>query len=152
MQRDRQTADLDATLDEHRACMRIVAEVEDCLDERPDREGRWMARLLPRLEMMTGMLESHFCLEEKSALYLEVPERFPRFAGTLERLAGEHADILDRARGLVEQAGSLDHSRIHQLREFNAGVQLVIAKIRRHEAEENEVVLSAHWQEFGTGD
>jgi hemerythrin-like domain-containing protein len=152
MSEERQTAELDATLDEHRECMRVVAEVENCLDEHPDREGRWMGRLLPRLEMLTGMLETHFCQEEQSALYCEVPERFPRFAGTLERLAGEHAEILDRARDLVRQAGSLDHSRIHQLREFNAGVQLVVAKIRRHEAEENEVVLSAHWQEFGAGD
>ncbi len=53
---------------------------------------------------------------------------------------------------MLGKAGSLDHSRIHSLREFNAGVQLLIASIRRHEAEENEVVLSAHWQEYGAGD
>jgi uncharacterized protein (DUF1786 family) len=148
----RTTADLDSTLDEHRECMRVVSEVEDCLDEHPDREGRWMARLLPRLEMLTGMLEAHFCQEEQSALYREVPERFPRYADTLRRLAAEHAEILDRAKSLVRQAGGLDHSHIHALREFNAGVQLVIARIRRHEAEENEVVLGAHWQEYGAGD
>jgi len=145
-------AALDATLDDHRQCMQVVADVEACLEEHPDREGQWIGRLLPRLEALHGTLRAHFREEEQAALYREVPERFPRFAERLERLAGEHADILERADALVRRAGSLDSSRIHELREFNAGVQLLIAGIRRHEAEENEVVLSAHWQEFGEGD
>lgn len=140
---------LDATLDDHRDCMRVVSEVEACLDEHPDREGRWMGRLLPRLEALEGRLRTHFHEEEQAALYREVPERFPRFADRLQRLAAEHGEILARAGDLVRRAAGLNHSRIHELREFNAGVQLLIASIRRHEAEENEIVLNAHWQEFG---
>jgi len=143
---------LESILDEHRECMRFVAEVEACLDEHPDREGRWMGRLLPKLEALAGTLRSHFQEEEQASLYREVPERFPRFADRLQRLASEHAEILDRASDLVRRSGALDHTRIHELREFNAGVQMLVASIRRHEAEENEVVLSAHWQEFGEGD
>jgi hypothetical protein len=132
--------------------MRVVGEVESCLDERPDREGRWMGRMLPKLETLASKLRSHFREEEQAALYCEVPERFPRFADRLRRLASEHEQILDRASDLVRRAGTLNHTRIHELREFNAGVQLLVASIRRHEAEENEIVLSAHWQEFGEGD
>jgi hemerythrin-like domain-containing protein len=143
---------LDATLDDHRECMRIVAEVEACLDDRPDRDGRWMRRMLPRLEAMTDKLRSHFEEEEQAALYREVPEKFPRFAERLERLAAEHSQILASAADLLQHAGKLNHTRIHELREFNAGVQLLVARIRRHEAEENEVVLGAHWQECGEGD
>lgn len=143
---------LEAILDEHRECMRLVAEVEACLDERPDRDGRWMGRLLPKLEALADTLRSHFREEEQASLYREVPERFPHFADRLQRLASEHAVILDRASDLVRRAGALDHTRIHELREFNAGIQMLVASIRRHEAEENEVVLGAHWQEFGEGD
>ena len=140
---------LDAILDEHRDCMRVVSEVEACLDESPDRDGRWIGRLLPRLEVLSDRLRSHFQEEEQAALYREVPERFPRFADRLRRLAVEHTEIVGRATDLVRQAKALDQSRIHQLREFNAGVQMLVASIRRHEAEENEIVLGAHWREFG---
>jgi hemerythrin-like domain-containing protein len=143
---------LEAILDEHHECMQIVADVEACLDEHPDREGRWMGRMLPRLEALAGTLRSHFKKEEQASLYREVPERFPRFADRLQRLASEHTEILERASDLVRRAGALDHTRIHELREFNAGVQMLVANIRRHEAEENEVILGAHWQEFGEGD
>jgi hypothetical protein len=143
---------LETILDDHRECMQIVAEVEACLDEHPDREGRWMGRMLPKLEALAGTLRSHFREEEQASLYREVPERFPRFADRLQRLASEHSEILDRATELVRRAGALDHTRIHELREFNAGVQMLVANLRRHEAEENEVILSAHWQEFGEGD
>jgi hypothetical protein len=145
-------AAVDAALDEHRECMQVVAQVEACLDEHPDREGRWLGRLLPRLETLTDTLRNHFREEEQAALYREVPVKFPRFADRLERLASEHREILERADELIRKAGRLDTTVIHQQREFNAGVQLLVASIRRHEAEENEVVLSAHWQEFGEGD
>lgn len=143
---------LEAILDEHRDCMQIVAEVEACLDEHPDREGEWMGRMLPKLKALAGKLRSHFREEEQASLYREVPERFPRFADRLQRLASEHSQILARATDLVGRAGALDHTRIHELREFNAGVQMLVASLRRHEAEENEVILSAHWREFGEGD
>jgi hypothetical protein len=31
-------------------------------------------------------------------------------------------------------------------------LQLMVATIRRHEAEENEIVIQAHWDEVGVGD
>jgi hypothetical protein len=142
-------APLESILDDHRDCMRVVSEVEACLDDAPDRGGRWMGRLLPRLEALADRLDKHFREEEQAALYREVPERFPRYAERLRKLAAEHTEIVDRATDLVRRARTLDRSRIHQLREFNAGVQLLVASIRRHEAEENEVVMGAHWQEFG---
>jgi hypothetical protein len=143
---------VDSTLDEHRECMQIVGEVETCLDGQPDREGRWMGRLLPQLQNLAAMLRTHFCGEEQTALYQEIPVKNPQYADTLERLVGEHGQILDRVDALVQKAGQIDQTRIHELREFNAGVQLLVASIRRHEAEENEVVLNAYWQEVGAGD
>jgi len=145
-------SEVEAALDEHRECMQIVGAVEACLDERPDREGRWMGKLMPRLENLSAMLRAHFCGEEQTSLYREVPVKSPQYAETLNRLLAEHEQILERIDALLHKAGDIDHTRIHEQREFNAGVQLLVASIRRHEAEENEVVLGAYWQETGAGD
>ncbi len=42
--------------------------------------------------------------------------------------------------------------KLYQLRELNAHAQMLAAIIRPHEAEENEMVMRAYWQEIGSGD
>ena len=48
--------------------------------------------------------------------------------------------------------GLEDGAEPYRLHELNARVQLLIAKIQRHESEENEIVLDAHWSDLGMGD
>ena len=139
-----------STLDDHVECMETVARVEACLEGRPDQA--WLARLRDELPTMIETLCCHFSQEAEGSLYQEVPVRYPRFSARLRVLLDEHADIVRRAKKTAEQADQLADAEPYQLQEFAARVHLLVAKIRRHEAEENEVVLSAHWQEFGTGD
>jgi hypothetical protein len=149
---DRPGSSLDATLHEHRDVMQAVAEVEACLDTPPDREGEWVRRLLGSLPELADTLRCHFSAEQEGALYREVPERFPRFAHRLETLGREHGEILRTADDVIASAKSLRGARIYEQRELNARVQLLVATIRRHEAEENEIILSANWDEVGAGD
>ena len=143
----------DENLDEHRHCMQIVSDVESCLDRPPDREGAWIGCLLEKLPVLTDTLRDHFKGEMKGDLYRELPKRFPRFADRLKRLAAEHGEILQMARAAHESGKALQGaSEIHELRQFNARVQLLIASIRRHEAEENEIMMRAYWNELGEGD
>ena len=58
-------------------------------------------------------------------------------------------DSLDR---VIEMGRTLRQPEIHELRELNAHVQLFIATIRRHEAEENEIIMGAYWDELGAAD
>jgi hypothetical protein len=149
---DRNRASLDDTLHEHKDLMQSVTDVETCLDTPPDREGRWIAALLEKLPALSETLRCHFSVEQEGALYREIPERFPRFAQRLEQLAREHREILEIAEDVIARAGELGGSRIYEQRELNARVQLLVATIRRHEAEENEIIMSANWDEVGAGD
>jgi hypothetical protein len=143
---------VDETLEEHRGCMRVVAEVEQCVDQQPDREGLWLGRLAECLPRLASTLRAHFQVEQQGPLYRKLPVSFPRFAHRLEQLEAEHIRILEAVDGIVARARDMGDHRMHELRELNAQVQLLIATIRRHEAEENEIVIQAHWDEVGVGD
>ena len=138
--------------EEHRGCMEVVAEVERCLDCQPDREGRWVSRLLESLPRLATTLRSHFEVEQQGPLYRKLPISFPRFAQRLEQLEAEHVRILEVVDGAVARARNLQAAEMYEIRELNAQVQLLVATIRRHEAEEDEILVQAHWDEVGVGD
>ena len=144
-------APIEEKLDDHRACMRVVAEVERCLHEPPDREGRWSGRMLEALNKLRGTLAAHFKVESGEPLFRTIPTAHPRFAGRLSRLESEHEGMLEELDQVVRQAEG-SQSRIYEQRELNGRIQLLIAKIRRHEAEENEILIEAYWDEVGVGD
>jgi len=142
----------DEALDEHRECMQVVSSVENCLDRHPDREGQWIAQLCDELPRLADTLRCHFSAEQEGPLYRTLPVTHPRFASRLQKLEGEHAKIIEAVEEAVQRAVSLRDPQMYEIREFNAELQLMVATIRRHEAEENEIILSAHWDEVGTGD
>jgi hypothetical protein len=142
----------DVTLDEHRACMAVVAEVETILDRQPDRGGKWLASLREKLPELRRTLETHFAGEEGGPLFRQLPIQAPQLSGRLSRLEEEHAGILVSVDSLTDRAAALDEPEVYELRELNAQVQLLVATIRRHEAEENELVMQANWDEIGDGD
>jgi len=141
-----------STIDTHRQCMRIVSEVETCLDRPPDRDGRWLGELREKLPALADVLRGHFIDEEREYLYTELPAQKPRFADRLAKLKSEHGSILEAVDEAISKAGRVEGGEVHELRELNACVQLVVATIRRHEAEENEIVLRAYWHDVGAGD
>jgi len=139
-------------LDEHRECMRKVLALEEILDHTPDGEGAWLGSLNERLGDLEATLSAHFEDEAEGHLFGEMPTKYPRFATRLEALEKEHADILVQIAALRTRARTLRKPELYELRELNARAQLLVATIRRHEAEENEIILSAYWEEFGGGD
>lgn len=140
------------TLEEHKHCMEVVAEIEACLDRQPDREGVWLSALLLKLPKLSETLRGHFSAEEKGPLFEKIPFSHPQFASTLQDLKDEHGRITSTVDAIIRKAGQLQDAEIFELRELNAQIQLLIATIRRHEAAENEVVVQAHWDEVGVGD
>ena len=143
---------VDETLEEHRGCMAVVAQVEECLDRQPDREGRWIDRIAETLPLLASTLRAHFRAEQEGPLFRKLPIRFPRFAHRLEQLEAEHVRILETTDGVVARVRDLGQAQMYEMRELNAQIQMLIATIRRHEAEENEIVIQAHWDEVGVGD
>jgi len=143
---------VEETLAEHRDAMEVVSSVEGCLDRHPDLEGGWIGRIRDELPRLSDTLRAHFAVEQEGPLYRQLPVSHPRFADRLARLEAEHARILSSIEEVTRQAEELRDPQMYEVREFNAAVQLLVATIRRHEAEENEIILSAHWDEVGAGD
>jgi iron-sulfur cluster repair protein YtfE (RIC family) len=140
------------TLEEHGSCMKLVAEVESCLDSRPDDVRGWLADLRRALSSLKDAMQQHMKDEEAGPIFRRLPERYPRLAAPLERLESEHPELQRNIGEVLKCAQALDNPELFDLRELNARVQLFVARLRRHEAAENEIVLEAYWDDFGGGD
>ncbi len=140
------------TLDDHRECMQVVSELEACLDQPPDDPSRWVARLLEHLPGLARTMREHFEDEEGGLLFAEIPHRRPRFAVRLEALKEEHPRLLVEIAKVTKAAGNLRGAEVYELRELNARIQLLVARLRRHEAAENELIFEIYWDDIGTGD
>ncbi|MEE8412172.1 MAG: hemerythrin domain-containing protein [Acidobacteriota bacterium] len=140
------------TLDDHRECMQVVSEIEACLDQPPDNAGQWVAQLLQRLPGLARTMREHFEDEEGGLLYAELPRRRPHLAVRLAALKEEHPRMLVEIEKTIDIATHLREAELYELRELNARIQLLVARIRRHEAAENELIFEAYWEDIGTGD
>lgn len=138
--------------DEHRECMKLVADLENCLDRRQEPADEWLATVQDCLTQLRASLKQHFVGEVEGWLYREMPLRRPRFAATLERLEAEHPAILQELERMAAKAAALSDPERHQLRELAGHLQLFMARLRRHEAEENEILVSAVVEDTGQGD
>ncbi len=143
---------VESTRDEHRGCMQVVADVEADLDRPLDRDGGWIRNLREKLPQLHATLKAHFESEQKGPMFRKVPLDHPRLADRLRKLETEHATILASVEDVQRRVEALNDPESHDLHEINAHAQMLIARIQRHEAEENEVLMEAHWSEVGAGD
>ena len=151
-QRPETTDPFRETLDEHRECMQYVVALEACLDQRPDDPDSWVGGLMKHLPGLAGAMREHFEAEEGGALFTDLPRRNPMVHARLETLKEEHPRLLREVERIIEITGRLDRPELYELREVNARIQLFIARLRRHEATENELIFEAYWDDYGTGD
>jgi len=140
------------TLDEHRECMQYVVALEACLDRRPDDAGLWIGGLLEHLPGLARTMREHFEAEEEGALFTDLPKRNPMVHARLKVLKEEHPRLLHDVERIMEITAGLRDAELYELREINARIQLFIARLRRHEATENELIFEAYWDDYGTGD
>ncbi len=138
---------------EHRSCLEAVVALEQALSHTPDRRGSWLEALRGELDDLGAALLAHFEEEKASDLYASLAIRVPQYSARLDELMAEHDEILRHLETVREEARKLDQdAELFQLRELNAHAQMLAAIIRRHEAEENEMVMRAYWQETGGSD
>ena len=134
----------------HRECMEVLAEVERCVDRTPDEA--WVTDLMRCLPNLRESLQRHFTEEESGTLYDTMPMVFPHLSRRFEELRSEHPRLLENVDEILGKAEKLEAPETYELRELDAHVQLLLARIRRHEAQENELVFEAVWREVGVGD
>lgn len=149
MSHERQSGD--ETMREHRTVRQLAGTVEAMVAE-ADPEGRWLDGLCPRLEALREQLTGHFGRESKSYLFEELPAVYPRHRRQIERLEAEHAEILRRLNAAIEQAGAADEPDAASTERLRSKVLALMTTLRRHEAEEDEILVSAYWDDHGGGD
>ena len=132
---------IDRILREHGEMVRYIHELEVWLDVDPSDLDTWASTLHERMDKVTTRLRSHFTREENGALHQEIPATMPRFAETLTRLLDEHR-ILDEDMAYILEAaaGGMDRDKAYKLARR---ARLFIARLRRHESEENEILQYA---------
>ena len=143
--------DADQTLAEHRGCLQVLVEVEDCLARRQEESG-WSPTILDRLHVLDVTLRRRFQGEEEG-LFGRFPIDYPELSSQVKKLEEEYAAILVLLQVTIKQAAGLGSNPRDRLsRELATQVERLVAKVRRHEAEGNELVMAAHWNTLGTID
>ncbi len=143
--------DVDQTLAEHQGCLQVLVEVEDSLARRQE-DGGWSATILDRLSVLNVTLRRHFQGEEKG-LFRRLEIDYPELSSQVKKLEEEHAAILVLLQATIEQAAGLGSNPGDRLsHELATQVERLVAKERRYEAEENELIMAAHWNTLGTMD
>lgn len=92
----------------------------------------WLTSVIPRLE-------AHANHEERSGLYVDIPRQHPIFGPTIVRLRAEHRVIAEGFRDV------LAHAHTENLQTLLARLAALIRIVRRHEADEDDILLEAYF-------
>ncbi len=138
-------------LDEHRRITNVLQRIEQWVVE-PKTGAGWSGELGGMLEELQGLLKEHFGGEAEAKLFEQTIASAPHLTTQLTKLAKEHSQILQAFRAALEQAQKLDSGDQEQVRGLQRKVQLALATLRRHESEENEIIMRAYWEDMGGGD
>lgn len=142
----------DELLKDHREVRRLVTALDAEACTPTAASSAWVSAIRELLTSLRETLLPHFALEEEGALYREVPIEFPRLAERCRGLANEHQAITGRLGSLLAQATALAEGGEGDAGELSAEIRLLAATIRSHEAQENEIMMTAYWDDLGSGD
>jgi hemerythrin-like domain-containing protein len=135
-------------LEEHRRLVGRIQEIESWL-ERTDRSSDWARSLSAMLLAVVELLREHFGGEAESSVFVALSEEHPRFSAKIAQLVGEHPRILHLFGAAADRAASLEAAAARDYEALAAQAQAAIAMLRRHEAEENEMIMNAYWDDLG---
>jgi iron-sulfur cluster repair protein YtfE (RIC family) len=136
--------------DERRRGLPALVAFEAHCERAEEPDPRWVAALGEQVTALVQALQAHYAAEEEGALYASVPREHPELAPALLRLLAEHDEILDELDALLTRAK--DRTLGPEARDRLAlHAQRVAARIRRHEAEEEELQLRAVCEELDRG-
>lgn len=107
------------------------------------------ARLVPLLEDLRAELETHFAEEEGAGGLAEaVGASAPRHMRHLEALLAEHRQLLAALDALLARGQALLTGPV---REFVRETRALSRRLRRHEAQETELLSDAVHADIGSG-
>ncbi len=104
--------------------------------------------LRQRLEAARLHLAEHFRLEEQNGYMGDVGQREPRLERTIQRLAGEHSQLLQLLDALIGAAAAT----AGQENALPEAVHRWVKRVRQHEIRENNVIQDAFDLDLGAED
>ena len=137
---------------ERRPWMQLITDLQACLDRQPDDSGRWVGQMIDQLPVLAKTMRDQFEEEEGGKLYSEISRRRPQVAARLEDLKGEHPVMLTEIDKIIDVVNGMRDAELNELGELNARIQLLVARLRRHETAENELIYDVYWNDIGAGD
>lgn len=142
-------AEAEAAFLEHGEISEGVVEFEKWLESGSGDDSAWATHLHQRLVPLCNTLKAHFASEEGSSLYKKLPERSVGFAEAVERLFDEHYDMIREIESLIQAAHAITGSTFDgDRRILTRRARGVIFALRRHEAEENEILHQVYWEDL----
>jgi len=106
--------------------------------------------LVPQLQELGSMLESHFATEEADdGLHEAIGDESPALLPAVQRLFDEHREMLAQVASLTEKAWVLSQG---PLAEVLTGIEDLTGKLRAHEARETELFGDAVYTDVGPQD
>lgn len=137
-------------LEEHRELVKHVSDLDEWATAPPG--GDWGKELGRRAATVTEQLRQHFAGDAEGTFFADVARHAPHLTGKLSKLVAEHAEILTRFREVAELGAAHDGSDAAESKRLATQARRAVAILRRHEAEENELVFHAFWDDLGVGD
>ncbi len=139
----------EAAFQEHGEISEGVSEFERWLERSVDGDAAWAKDLHTQLVPLCNILKAHFASEESSSLYKRMPEKSAGFADAIERLFDEHYDMIREIESLIQSAHAIPGSTFEgDRRILTRRARGIIFALRRHEAEENEILHQMYWADL----
>lgn len=136
-------------LAEHKQLAQDVAAVDDWAATGTPRNSSWGAEMSKRAATAVEHLKHHFGGKAEQELFEDFLERSPHLSDRLKKLTAEHAVIIHELKDVAEQSKKAAGKELDRVaRKARAAVAL----LRRHEAEENELILRSVFDDVGVGD
>jgi len=135
-------------LEEHRELTKCVTQLDEWVAPDAALGPEWGPELGRRVQEVLEHLRMHFAGDAEANLFNEVSMSSPHLSGRLTALAAEHSEIMSAFRQVAEQVTQLSGDR-DQAARLALKTQSAIATLRRHEAEENEIIMRAFWEDLG---
>ncbi|MCP4204488.1 MAG: hypothetical protein GY769_21470 [bacterium] len=144
-------------LEEHRELRAKKTYLRDFLRQPRPETGKsgahtWAAELARQLVSLHDELFRHFRFEEEGGMVEEIEVRHPRATTTIERLVGEHPEMLRDLRKLMDAALRYSEGREPEDPLLRHRVAVLLDQLERHEMEENGLIQDLEVQDLGLGD
>ena len=108
------------------------------------------AAALRALESLEEGLVQHFRYEEQGGFFDAMLQEAPNLSERLLELQGQHAELIEQVRLIVDGANSVDASNPTWLPVFEA-LRAFVREIRRHENAEDALVADSLFTDEGGG-